>query len=227
VRRRSKQRAASTASVDARLLGARVKQTGSPLHKNELEIAPYDHNWPAAFAAEAIRLRSALGMLALRIDHNGSTAIPGIGAKPIIDIQVSVNALQPIASYADPLRAIGYVHVPNPDDSFCPFFHRPRGWHHTHHVHVVEAGGTEELRTLAFRDYLRDHPATAHEYEHLKQELAKQFRPAASESRKAYADAKTGFIERIVAMALSYGYPRELRQSRELLNKPLHPATSR
>ncbi len=173
-------------------------------------MLPYDHRWPAAFEAEAIRLRYALGALASRVDHNGSTSVPGLSAKPIIDIQVSVAALQPIAAYGDRLRTTGYLHVPHPDDSFCPFFYRPRQWPHSHHVHVVEAGGAEERRTLAFRDYLRDHPAAAREYEHLKKELAAQFAATGQASREAYASAKTEFIERIVAIALDDGYPREL-----------------
>ena len=126
----------------------------------EIELVPYDAGWPAAFAAEAARIRAALGALALRIDHNGSTSIQGLRAKPIIDIQVSVAALQPLAAYATPLEGLGYTHVPHADDAFAPFFHRPADWPHSHHVHVVEYGGREERRTLAFRDYLRDHPQT-------------------------------------------------------------------
>ena len=173
-------------------------------------IVPYDPGWPDRFEAEAIRLRAALGSLAVRIDHHGSTSIPGLAAKPIIDIQVSVAALEPLAAYGERLQAIGYVHVSHPDDSFAPFFHRPPEWPHTHHVHVVEGGGAEERRTLAFRDYLRDHAAAARDYEHLKQDLAAQFSATTRESREAYARAKTDFIERIVAMALSGGYPRGL-----------------
>jgi len=135
------------------------------VHEQTLEVVPYDPGWPAAFEAEAVRLRAALGPLALRIDHNGSTSIPGLAAKPIIDIQVSVAALQPLAAHRERLETAGYVHVPHPDDSFCPFFHRPLEWPHSHHVHLVQAGGVEERRTLAFRDYLRDHNAAAGEYE--------------------------------------------------------------
>jgi GrpB-like predicted nucleotidyltransferase (UPF0157 family) len=177
-----------------------------PVQENKLEVVPYDPAWPAAFEAEAIRLRTALGTLALRIDHHGSTSVPGLGAKPIIDIQVSVTALQPMAAYRERLQAIGYVHVPHPDDSFCPFFRRPPQWPHSHHVHVVEGGGAEERRTLAFRDYLREHAAAAREYEHLKQDLAMQLAASSGESREAYAHAKTDFIERVVAIALSNGY---------------------
>ncbi len=143
---------------------------------NGIEVVPYDPGWPDAFEQEALRLRTALGTLALRVDHNGSTSIPGLAAKPVIDIQVSVASLQPLAEYGDRLESIGYVHVPHEDDSFCPFFHRPRRWPHSHHVHVVESGGLEERRTLAFRDYLRDHADVALEYERLKQQLGRRTR---------------------------------------------------
>ena len=173
----------------------------------DLRIVSYDPEWPERFQAEASRIREALTSLALRIDHNGSTSIPGLGAKPIIDIQVSVYTLTPIEAYGEPLQTIGYQHVPHPDDSFCPFFHRPSEWPHTHHIHVVEAGGDEERRTLAFRDYLRDHADEARQYEQLKRDLAADLRPSNAEAREFYARAKTDFIERIVALALNAGYP--------------------
>ena len=175
-----------------------------------LEIVPYDPGWPHGFDAEAARLRAALGPLALRIDHHGSTAVPGLGAKPILDIQVSVATLQPLSTYGVKLEAIGYTHVPHPDDAFCPFFHRPLQWPHSHHVHVVERGGREERRTLAFRDYLRDHGAVAREYEALKHRLADQLVGSDPESREQYAAAKTDFIERVVALAVAQGYPAVL-----------------
>ncbi len=173
-----------------------------------IEIASYDSDWPQQFEAEAARIRAALGATALRIDHNGSTSIPGMRAKPVIDIQISVATLQPLATFGDTLAAIGYHHVPHPDDAFCPFFHRPADWPHTHHVHVVEHGGIEERRTLAFRDYLRDHDAAAREYERIKIELAGRLVGADHESRESYARAKSAFIERIVDRALEGGYPK-------------------
>jgi len=174
-----------------------------------IEIVPYDPNWPSVFIAERDRIAAALGGLVLRIDHNGSTSVPGLAAKPIIDIQISVRRLQPLETFAAPLRSLGYVHVPHPDDSFCPFFHRPATWPHTHHVHVVGSGGTEERRTLAFRDYLREHPDVAHEYEELKRGLASQHTASDFSSREAYAEAKTEFITNIIERALAEGYPRE------------------
>ncbi len=176
-----------------------------------LEIVPYDPAWPEAFSAERDRLAAAMGDLAIRIDHNGSTSVPGLAAKPVIDIQVSVRRVQPLEPYRVRIVQLGYVHVPHPDDSFCVLFHRPAAWPHTHHVHVVESGGTEERRTLAFRDYLRAHSEVAREYEELKRELAPSYSAATFDSRQAYADAKTGFVMRITERALAEGFPGKIR----------------
>jgi GrpB-like predicted nucleotidyltransferase (UPF0157 family) len=176
--------------------------TNEPVdYRAGLAVVPYDPGWPMAFEAEAERLRDVLGPLALRIDHHGSTAVPGLAAKPIIDIQVSVAGLDPLTEYRDRLQAAGYVHVPSEDDAVCPFFHRPREWPHTHHVHVVEVGGAEERRTLAFRDYLRTHPGASRRYEELKLDLAKRFVGTDPESREAYARAKSQFVEEILVLA--------------------------
>jgi GrpB-like predicted nucleotidyltransferase (UPF0157 family) len=173
-----------------------------------LVVVPYDSRWPGEFEAEARRIREALGALALRIDHHGSTAVPGLAAKPVIDIQVSVETLVPLESFGAPLESIGYAHLPHADDSFCPFFYRPREWPHSHHVHMVERGGAEERRTLAFRDYLREHPAVAAEYGALKIWLATTLEATGTEARETYARAKSAFVEQVIAMALEGGYPR-------------------
>src|SRR5262245_13531755 len=186
---------------------------------NRIEVVPYDPGWPAAFDEEAFRIRAALGALALRVGHNGSTSVPGLAAKPVIDIQVSVAALQPLGEYGERLESIGYVHVPHEDDAFCPFFHRPRDWPHSHHVHVVEGGGREECRTLAFRDYLRDHAEAAREYERLKHSLTQTLGPRSPQSREACNLGKTTFIENIVALALNDGYPLDLIVARHVTNQ--------
>src|SRR6266446_2506277 len=113
-----------------------------------LQIMPYDPSWASEFETERDLVSHALGQLARRIDHSGSTAVPGLEAKPIIDIQVSVEKLNPIRAYAEPLAGLGYRHAPHSDDAVCPFFHRPSEWPHSHHIHVVESGGLEEQRTL-------------------------------------------------------------------------------
>ncbi len=178
--------------------------------RHRLQIASYDPRWVLEFEAERERITQALGELACRIDHNGSTAVPGIDAKPIIDIQVSVERLQPIFAYAQPLAKLGYVHLPHVDDAICPFFHRPREWPHTRHVHVVEYGGQKERRTLAFRDFLREHSDVAREYVVLKKQLAAGVDAADLPSRERYANFKSEFIDRVVQIALAAGYPRDL-----------------
>src|SRR6267142_432101 len=174
-----------------------------------LQIMPYDPGWAFEFETERDRISLALGQLARRIDHNGSTAVPGLDAKPIIDIQVSVEKLIPIRAYAEPLAGLGYQHAPDSDDAVCPFFHRPGEWPHSHHVHVVESGGLEERRTLAFRDYLRDDSEVAHEYVRLKEQLVTLYDAAKPADRERYASAKTEFINRVVQIALAQGYPLE------------------
>jgi GrpB-like predicted nucleotidyltransferase (UPF0157 family) len=179
-----------------------------------LEIVPYDPAWPEAFSAERDRLAAAMGDLAVRIDHHGSTAVPGLAAKPVIDIQISVADLGRLEEYTARLAQLGYVHVPHPDDAFCPFFHRAAAWPHTHHVHLVRSGGAEERQTLAFRDYLRQHPEAARAYESLKRELAPQHGAATFDSRQAYADAKTAFVTRITDQALAEGLRASARTRR-------------
>jgi GrpB-like predicted nucleotidyltransferase (UPF0157 family) len=105
---------------------------------------------------------------------------------------------------------LGYVHVVHPDDAVWPFFHRPMAWPHTHHVHVVLAGSHEEMRTLAFRDYLREHSVTAREYEDFKRRLAAQHSASDFSSHQAYANAKGAFVTMITEHALAGGYPRRL-----------------
>jgi len=91
-----------------------------------IAVVPYDSRWPALFEAEATLIRDRLGELALRVEHVGSTAVPGLPAKAVIDIQVSVASLGPMSSYLEVLAHIGYGHVPLGDfDSVYPFFRKP------------------------------------------------------------------------------------------------------
>ena len=157
-------------------------------------IAPYDPTWPARFEEEAKRLSQALGELAVRIDHIGSTSVPGLAAKPVIDIQISVARLEPLDPIRNSLAGAGYTHHPSDWDAFYPFFHKPATWPHTHHLHVCTTGGREERRHLAFRDFLRANPGIAREYEALKRRLAAEHSAESFESRNAYAEAKSEFI---------------------------------
>lgn len=174
-----------------------------------IELASYNSTWPARFAAEAVRLRRVCGPGALRIDHVGSTSIPGLAAKPIIDVQIVVDALTPLAGWADRLEQLGYRHHPSPDDVEYPFFHRPVRWPHTHHVHLCVPESAIGRATLALRDYLREHPAERDAYAIEKHRLAALYVGDTSDRREAYASAKSPFLDPLIARALQLGYPRE------------------
>jgi GrpB-like predicted nucleotidyltransferase (UPF0157 family) len=150
-----------------------------------IAVVPYDAAWPEMFAAERDRLADALGEVAVRIDHVGSTAVPGLAAKPWIDIQVGVLAMRPWDAYRDPLLALGYAH--HPDDLDHEFFDR-----RPYHVHVCAVGGDWARRTLAFRDLLRRDPAARADYQAEKLRLA-----AEHDDVLAYTEAKTPVIRRL------------------------------
>src|SRR5690348_14073256 len=158
----------------------------------DIVIVDYDPEWPAKFEREAAVLRAALGAVAHRIDHVGSTSVPGLGAKPVIDIQVSVASLLPLDAYRRPLEACGYTFFGILDE--YPFFKKPAAGPRTHHVHVCASGSDVEWRQLAFPAWLREHPDDRAEYEQLKRALAKQ----SWDSGDDYANAKTELVERII-----------------------------
>jgi GrpB-like predicted nucleotidyltransferase (UPF0157 family) len=144
-------------------------------------IAAYRDDWPAAFEAIRRRLAAILGERAVRIDHVGSTSVPGLDAKDVIDVQVSVRSL----ADADPLADAGYRvfpaardHVPPgaPDDErewSKRFFNNPEGERRAN-IHVREVGRANQRYALLFRDYLRTHAAAAEAYARLKRTLAQE-----------------------------------------------------
>jgi GrpB-like predicted nucleotidyltransferase (UPF0157 family) len=165
---------------------------------DDVRIVPYDPAWPGFFAAERERLRGVLGLdQVLGIEHFGSTAVPGLAAKPIIDILIAVRSLAVAkATMIEPIKALGYVYWadnPKPDRMFFVKGMPPYGKRRTHHVHVTEPDGEMWRRRLVFRDYLRAHPDVARRYEVLKRELADRY----GLDREGYSDAKTDFVEAI------------------------------
>jgi 16S rRNA processing protein RimM len=160
-------------------------------------LVPPDATWPAQFEVEAARLRSALGDIAVRVHHYGSTAVPDLPAKPIIDILVVVESLEPMAPYQEPLEGLGYEYVPHAENVRMPFFGWPATRPRSFNMHVVEADSEEERRHLVFRDRLRADPSTAAAYGALKTSLARRFR----EKREEYTNAKSAFIDEVVRAA--------------------------
>ncbi|MGH7042000.1 MAG: GrpB family protein [Acetobacteraceae bacterium] len=163
---------------------------------DNVRIVPYDPVWPRLFATEAVRLRAALPAdLVIGIEHFGSTAVPGLAAKPIIGIMIAVASLLRARAVAvPPLRALGYLYWednPKPDRMFFVKGMPPHGARRTHHVHLTEAGGEMWRRRLPLRDFLRAHPEEARYYEALKRELAARH----ATDREAYTGAKTEYLE--------------------------------
>ena len=166
-------------------------------------IAPYDPAWPSLFAAEADRIRESFGLLAMRIEHVGSTAVPGLAAKPVIDIQVSVQSLASREIFDGLLKQLGYTHFALGDfDLVYPLFKRPYTWPSTHHVHLCVSGSEQERDHIAFRDYLRCNPAAAAAYVELKKGLAAVHHGLTMQSQEQYSLAKTAFIRSALSESL-------------------------
>ena len=163
-----------------------------------IEIVEYDDTWPRRFFDEQLVIRAALApWLAGPIEHIGSTAVPELAAKPVVDIMAAVASLDESRPAIDAASAIGYCYAPyRPEDEH--WFCKPSFALRTFHLHLVPLSSEQWSSTLAFRDYLRAHRDVALEYERLKRELAARYR----HDREAYTEAKRPFILRIVQRAL-------------------------
>jgi GrpB-like predicted nucleotidyltransferase (UPF0157 family) len=157
----------------------------------KIEVVPYSPAWPAQFASERVLLAAALGpWLAGSIEHIGSTAIPGLAAKPVIDIMAPVHDLAVSRAAIPAAEALGYVYLPYKPEAMH-WFCKPSPAHRTHHLHLVPINSELWHARLAFRDALRHNPLLAAEYQTLKYRLAALY-PA---DREAYTEAKAPFIE--------------------------------
>jgi len=163
-----------------------------------VRIVPYDPSWPERFEEERAALADAIGDWVLGgIHHVGSTSVPGLEAKPVIDILVGVRDLDESRSCFDLLDTLGYLYAPY-RSSEMHWFCKPDPSRRTHHLHLVPAGSSRFRDELVFRDYLRTHRDVAEEYGALKRRLAKEF----EHDREAYTDAKTEFISATVQRAV-------------------------
>lgn len=160
-------------------------------------IEDYDPTWPEAFTRLRERMEQALGSLALRVEHVGSTSVPGLAAKPIIDLTVVVASREDVAEAIRRLAAIGYVHDGDQGIPGREAFTGPPG-PPIHHLYVCAKGNRELQRHLLFRDYLRAHPETARQYGELKKALAERF----CTDREGYSQAKTEFVEGVLREAV-------------------------
>ncbi|MGO8671491.1 MAG: GrpB family protein [Capsulimonadaceae bacterium] len=171
-----------------------------------ITVVPYDPAWAGEFSDLAAVLARALGEVALRIEHVGSTSVPGLAAKPILDIDVVIATRDDLPAVAERLAGLGYVHngdqgVPGREafqyaDNTVPRVSAGRNGM-AHHLYVCAEGNMYLLRHLGFRDYLRTQPDVASEYGHLKQALAERFR----NDRDGYTEAKSDFIHAVYRAA--------------------------
>jgi GrpB-like predicted nucleotidyltransferase (UPF0157 family) len=175
--------------------------------KEEVAVVPYDPRWPEKFEQERLHLLSCLpANLIRRIEHFGSTAVPGLSAKPIVDILVEVTSLDETQEQIVPiLESQGYDYFWRPSSGndtppfYAWFIKRDQSGNRTHHIHMVEFQ-FEHWDRLLFRDYLIEHPDIAIEYGNLKMRLA-GVHPS---DRVAYTQAKSDFVRKITTIAKQY-----------------------
>lgn len=182
----------------ARIRGTRARPGETHGRNREYGLADPDPVWPARYEEEAGRIRAALGDQVVRIEHVGSTSVPGLAAKPIVDIQLSLASLEPREAYMPALVGLGYRHVADGIEPDHEYFSREDGGQRAFQIHACPAGSDWERRHLAFRDWLRGHPEDAQAYEDLKRRLAS----AHPRDLMTYVDGKTPFIREVEARAL-------------------------
>jgi len=163
----------------------------------QVGIEPYDARWPARFAIEATAITAVIGpWITGGIHHVGSTAVPGLAAKPIIDIMVGVADLASSRPCIDLLARLDYCYAPYRAE-VMHWLCKPRPSRRTHHLHLVPTGSPRFVEVLAFRDYLRAHRDAADEYEALKWDLAARH----ADDREAYTDGKSDLVARLTEAA--------------------------
>jgi GrpB-like predicted nucleotidyltransferase (UPF0157 family) len=166
-------------------------------------IVDYNPRWPAIYEKEKLCILAIAGNRILEVDHIGSTAVVGLGAKPIVDIMVGVNGQSDADSLLPLLREIGYDNVTRQSgDSewyYClrKVVHGYEAWLQNFHLHLMKFQSETWERHILFRDFLRNHPETVQKYDKLKRMLAAKYRA----DRESYTNAKTEFIASVLNQA--------------------------
>lgn len=166
-------------------------------------VKEYDPRWALAFEQEKAAVLAAAGQWLEAVEHVGSTAVPGLAAKPVIDLLVGIRSLSEAPRTIAALTPLGYEYI-----SDLEFYYPERrylqrlsgGGEHTHHIHMVQTDTAFWADHILFRDYLRAHPAEVREYAALKRQLAARFR----QSREEYTDAKGPFIQAVLERARAW-----------------------
>lgn len=182
-----------------------IADTPAVLKKDHVSLVPYNAEWPLMAETEIETIKSVFPPDAiLDIQHVGSTAISGLSAKPILDIQIAVPSLESMKLIAVPiLQKLGYEYWASNPDPKRMFFVKgmpPYGEKRTHHVHIFKQQSDHWCNKLLFRDYLRSHPNVAKEYEQLKIKLAQEH----LYDRETYTDEKLAFVNKVLQLASSW-----------------------
>jgi GrpB-like predicted nucleotidyltransferase (UPF0157 family) len=159
-------------------------------------VLEYDPQWPVLFEKEKAAILAALRNRLLMVEHIGSTAVPGLAAKPVIDIAVGIQSLADAPVLIPCIERLGYIYDPILEQLVPQrrFFWKGTPTVHTCHLHLAEPDHPVLLRPLRFRDYLRRHPDAAEKYGVLKKELAER----CGEDMQSYVSGKTAFIEQVM-----------------------------
>ena len=157
----------------------------------KVEVVPHNPQWRDAFATEAKHVAAALGENVVAIHHIGSTAIPNIYAKPVIDLLVEVGDITDVDGQSSAMESLGYEVMGEYGIPGRRYFRKDTHGIRTHHIHAFEAGSAEVERHLAFRDYMIAHLGDAQRYSELKRKLAEEHPQSIDE----YMDGKDGFIK--------------------------------
>lgn len=160
------------------------------LKRGTVALVPYNPQWTTDYLHEEAILKKIFGDALIDIQHVGSTSIPGMNAKPLIDIAVALPSLDTVNQFIPALVDAGYEHMPERITSDRAFFPKGPREQRTHHLSIIPAGTPEWKNHIGFRDYLRSHPEAVDEYNKLKAQLAEKF----ADDRYAYTAAKSDFI---------------------------------
>ena len=172
---------------------------------SKVEVVPHNPRWRDAFEAEAKRVAAALGENVVAVHHIGSTAIPYIYAKPVVDLLVEVRDITEVDGRGSAMESLGYEVMGEYGIPGRRYFRKDnREGTRTHNIHTFEAGSAEAERHLAFRDYMIAHPADAQRYSELKRKLAEEH----PQSMDGYMDGKDGFIKEMDRRAARWRTPQ-------------------
>jgi GrpB-like predicted nucleotidyltransferase (UPF0157 family) len=164
----------------------------------EVRLTAFSENWALMFQDEVQLLKTIFGDVIIRFDHFGSTSVPGLKAKPVIDMMCIVNEIEKVDSFNEKMNSLGYDVAGEWGITGRRLF-RKGGENRTHHIHFYQFDNPQIERHLIFRDYLRCHPEEVARYSSFKEELAQQF-----ENTSDYSPAKKTFVKEMEQLALSW-----------------------